>query len=249
VGLGAAAGAGVCLGLGLIRDSPREMGLYLANVLVFLLYSVPPVRLKCRGVWGVLADACGALVIPALWISVAVSRQGTAPLLLPVGIALVTWTPGCGVRLILTHQADDLSNDLRSGTATPGLLRGREGLERLGRHVALPLEIVSLPVLLWAGGGWLSLVVLLACALGQVTVARKREIPLRCVDRQPGTWLPLFTVSFTLVPLLLLPRLLQQSPWAWLIPPLHLLLFAPGWRAKGYFQFRGPGGALRPLFI
>lgn len=155
---------------------------------------------------------------------------------------------GLGMCSILTHQADDLSNDLGSGTATLGLRRGREGLERLGRQVAFPLEIGSLPVLLWAGGGWLSLGVVLAYPLGQVTVARKREIPLRWVDGQPGTWLLLFTVSFSLVPLLLLPRLLQQSPSVWLIPPLHLLLFAPGWRAQGCFQFRGPGGALAALF-
>ncbi len=84
----------------------------------------------------------------------------------------------------------------------------------MGRQVAFPLEIGSLPVLLWAGGGWLSLWVALAYPLGQVTVARKREIPLRRVDEQPGAWMLMFTVSFTLVPLLLLPRLLQQSPWA-----------------------------------
>ena len=234
----AGSGAGVCLGLLVLRDSPGEMGLYVADVLVFLLYSLPPVRLKTRGAWGVLADACAALVIPGLWINVAVGRQGVVPLPLPVWMALVAWTLGLGVRFILSHQACDMINDGRSGTATLGLMQGREGLERLGRRVAFPLEICGLPVLLWAGGGWPALSMAGTFLVSQAALARHLGIRLRMVDRQPGSWLLLFDFSILLFPLVFLPRLLQVSPMALLILPLHLLLFAPTWSEPGRLLIR-----------
>src|SRR3954454_1361855 len=62
----------VCLLVGLLcewlfRASPLTVVLYGATWLAFTLYSAPPLRLKTRGIFGVLCDASGAQVFPTVW--------------------------------------------------------------------------------------------------------------------------------------------------------------------------------------
>lgn len=60
----------VCLILGVIVSffiSKTSFTLYLAAWMVFTCYSVSPIRLKHRGVWGALADTLGANVFPQLF--------------------------------------------------------------------------------------------------------------------------------------------------------------------------------------
>lgn len=56
--------------------SPIAVLLYLANWVVFTLYSIPPVQLKTRGIWGVLADTCGGQLLPTLWTTFGVAALG-----------------------------------------------------------------------------------------------------------------------------------------------------------------------------
>lgn len=63
--------AGVALAAGLapwawLTLSTFSVILLVSEVLLFVLYSVPPARLKERGTWGVLADAVYAYVVPFL---------------------------------------------------------------------------------------------------------------------------------------------------------------------------------------
>jgi hypothetical protein len=48
------------------RDDPALVAVYLCTWVAFSLYSVPPFRLKGRGILGVVADAAGAHLFPAL---------------------------------------------------------------------------------------------------------------------------------------------------------------------------------------
>lgn len=92
--------------------------LYSSSWIAFSLYSIPPFRLKKRGAWGVLADACGAHLFPTLFF-----LSGTANYM-HAGInwfwfsAVGIWSLMYGLRGILWHQFFDRDNDLKIGLAT-----------------------------------------------------------------------------------------------------------------------------------
>src|SRR5438045_3826208 len=65
-------GVGVAVAVIAWRDDPLVLGLYAGPWLAFTLYSLPPIRLKARGIAGVLADASGAHLFPHALIAVAV---------------------------------------------------------------------------------------------------------------------------------------------------------------------------------
>ena len=63
---------GACLAAGILagwffRALPVTRVLYGLDWVAFTLYSVPPMRLKSRGAWGLLMDSGGANVLPHLW--------------------------------------------------------------------------------------------------------------------------------------------------------------------------------------
>jgi 4-hydroxybenzoate polyprenyltransferase len=87
-----------------------------AEVGLFLIYSVPPIRLKDRGLAGIIADATYAHSLPLLLagytFSLAANYKLTA---LPVGLLLL-WQTASGTRNILIHQFEDEANDKKSDT-------------------------------------------------------------------------------------------------------------------------------------
>lgn len=91
---------------------------YILAWVVFSLYSIPPIRLKKRGLWGVFCDASGAHLFPTLYVITFLYYQS--------GLKFQTWWLICaglwalfyGLRGILWHQFHDRGNDLRSSTTT-----------------------------------------------------------------------------------------------------------------------------------
>ncbi|SMC96184.1 UbiA family prenyltransferase [Pedobacter africanus] len=87
--------------------------LYLLSWIVFSLYSIKPFRLKNRGIWGVLADACGSHVFPGLLMVSTISYITGQQLNLVWFIAVGTWSFSYGLRGILWHQFADRDNDIK----------------------------------------------------------------------------------------------------------------------------------------
>src|SRR6266853_1579489 len=86
------------------RDAPALVGAYLCAWMAFSLYSLPPFRLKARDVLGVLADASGAHLFPAL-VGTLVAFRALGKDIDPTWIATVgAWALGYGLRGILWHQ-------------------------------------------------------------------------------------------------------------------------------------------------
>jgi 4-hydroxybenzoate polyprenyltransferase len=124
------------------------LSLYLAVWVAFSLYSLPPFRWKTRGALGLIADASGAHLFPALLAAVLACRAADMPLdplwLSSVGI----WSFAFGLRGIIWHQLSDLENDRIAAVNTFANHRGPRAAYRLGTFVVFPVEMVALALVL-----------------------------------------------------------------------------------------------------
>ncbi len=99
------------------------IGLLMAELLLFALYSFPPFRLKEKPIAGIVADALYAHALPITLAMLTFGLIGqcrssiykTLALLLP---AILLWQTAVGLRNILFHQLDDLQNDKATNTHT-----------------------------------------------------------------------------------------------------------------------------------
>lgn len=128
--------------------SPVALGIVAVSAALLVAYSAPPVRLKERGGWGLLADAGYAHVLPVLVVSALFGGLDVSTLggLLWTG-GLVVWALCFGVRGILLHQIWDAPADAAAGTSTFVLRVGEGGARRLIRRVLFPCEVASLVAL------------------------------------------------------------------------------------------------------
>jgi 4-hydroxybenzoate polyprenyltransferase len=217
-------GAGI-LFLWLWRDDPLLMAAYLAAWIAFTLYSLPPFRLKARGLWGVLADASGAHLFPTLVAMLAAFRAADRPLD-PVWIAAgAAWAFGYGLRGILWHQLSDRDNDRAAGVRTFAQRHPRHVAARLGTWLAFPLEIAGLLLLIWKLGSPLPFLFLaLYLHLTWLRVWRWRMVAV-LVEPRPKYLILLHEYYDVFLPLALLLDAAADYPIDWLILAAHLLAF------------------------
>lgn len=139
----------VSVGPWFLLDVPGTVWLLLGcEILLFLAYSAPPLRLKERGYAGPLADSLYAFTIPLLvcWFLFGHQLQLEAN----YGFAAILASWGCarGLRGILGHQLLDYGRDLRSGTATIATIRGPKNVVRVLGQVMLADTLAFLVVLM-----------------------------------------------------------------------------------------------------
>ena len=84
---------------------PVILGLYGATYVAFVLYSVPPFRLKSRGAMGVVADATGEHLLPTVLAVAVVFDAAGRPLDLAWCTAVAGWALALGVREMTWHHA------------------------------------------------------------------------------------------------------------------------------------------------
>jgi 4-hydroxybenzoate polyprenyltransferase len=131
------------------RRDPLLLGAYLAAWLAFSLYSLPPFRLKTRGIFGVLCDASGAHLFPTL-VAVVLAFRGAAQSVRPLWLASVgVWAFAYGLRGILWHQLTDRDNDRGAAVRTFAERHAPQVSIRIGTFVAFPLELAALAAMLW----------------------------------------------------------------------------------------------------
>ena len=111
-----------------------------AELLLFILYSAPPVRLKSKGILGALADASYGYTIPVV-VSLLVFGQFAhlKPSVLLL-VALSAWSFALGLRWVLIHQLNELGRDERSGVRTFAVRVGWRSTFSLLSLVILPAE-------------------------------------------------------------------------------------------------------------
>jgi 4-hydroxybenzoate polyprenyltransferase len=239
---------GLCLAAGLgcgwyfWQLRPMAGLLYLGAWVAYSLYSLPPFRLKKRGLAGVLADAAGAHIFPQLLTAVLLNHWAGRPVpglwLLAVG----GWALGCGVRNILWHQLGDAANDAQAGVETFVTRRGRTAARRLAHCLAFPLEIMSFSLLLFLSQQLLP--VLLLGLYGGLEWFRHRVWHTRLViaEPQPNYRLLLNEYYEVFYPLAFILIQTGRYPADGVVLALHLLLFGRhSWRSA---QVLGQAGMI-----
>lgn len=210
------------------RDDGPLLGCYLAAWTAFTLYSVPPFRLKVRGLAGLAADASGAHLFPTLVaVLLAYRAAGTEPDPLWLSAAGL-WAFAYGLRGILWHQLADSAADEAGGVRTFVQRVSRRRATALGRYVAWPVEISAFAFLLFKLGAAGPLVGLLLYAL--LVRQRLRIFRMEAVIVEPRQrYLLLLQEYYTLfLPLSLLAQAALARPADGLVLLAHLMVFPVG---------------------
>lgn len=227
----AAIGPAVAAGLAIAwywRDDPLLLGCYLAAWISFTLYSLPPFRLKARGLAGLLADASGAHLFPTLVAVLLAFRAAGAPPD-PLWLAAVgLWAFAHGLRGILWHQLLDSDADEAAGVRTFVQRVPRARAVALGHYLVWPAELAGLTFMLWTLGLAGPPIALLLYALlvrQRLNIFRMRAI---VVEPQPRYLLLLQEYYILFLPLALLVEAALRRPADGLILIAHLILFPIG---------------------
>lgn len=117
------------------------------EILLFVLYSLPPFRLKVRGFLGVICDALYAYVVPSVLASYTFYLLGGATYLMFYTFLsfLIQWLLCIGIRGILLHQLQDYSNDILSNTKTFTTMKGVDKVRNI-IQIFLPIELIMMLV-------------------------------------------------------------------------------------------------------
>ena len=217
-----AAGIGVLI---VLRNDPLLACVYLLCWLSFALYSAPPIRLKVRGAWGVLADACGAHLFPTLFGVILIyhwtPREGPGAWTIVVAL----WSFAAGTRGILWHQLEDFVSDERIGLRTFAGLHGPKAAQRVG-VIAFLVEAAAFAAMLW-----LTRNAVAACFLalyGLFALARRRllGIGLAIIKPGPASRMAMAEYYIVLFPPAFLLAASWRQPMMLVLLLLHAILFS-----------------------
>jgi 4-hydroxybenzoate polyprenyltransferase len=214
---------GLAIGVYFWQLSPVSGLLYAGSWVAFSCYSWPPVRLKTRGLAGVLADASGSHFFPLLLtVSLVGAWSGRAVPGLWYG-AVGAWALGGGVRNILLHQLGDIGADERAGVNTWVRVRGVHFTQRVGQCVAFPIEALAFGLLVvLSHTRWPIVLVAIYLLLEGF---KWRLWSSRPMILEPGTRMLLSDYYEVFYPLGFLLALSSRNPVdGWLLA-VHLLLF------------------------
>jgi hypothetical protein len=142
----------ICIGLGfgyfLFYPDLLSCLLYLLSWIVFSLYSIEPIRLKNRGILGVLADGCGSHVFTSLLMVSSVSYITKQPIDWVWFCGIGVWALCYGMRGILWHQFVDRDNDIKVNLNTYASKISPEDFKTKER-ILFAVELAALVVILY----------------------------------------------------------------------------------------------------
>ena len=121
---------------------PVILLLFYLAITIAAFYSLPPVRLKERGIFGLIAAAIAQRTLPVVIVFNAMGGWSWTAVVLCV---LSTLT---GMRYIIVHQIKDENADLLAHVQTVATTRGTAFLRWLLRQFIFPLELITLLLVL-----------------------------------------------------------------------------------------------------
>ncbi len=221
------------LSLYLLTASLLMVALLFLNYLLPTIYSIPPFRLKERGILGVLADTSAAHLLPVLLIAISLNSieniSGLQNFILLVFAAI--WAFFLGLRGIISHQVLDLQHDRKTNVVTFAGNKSREYIRSLILQFCYPAEMIGLTGFMGAIILTSPLVTGFLCIFIMVEfskMARGWKFTLVYPER-PGSerYLPFLNNEFyeAWLPVILALELLWITPLYGLILTLHIVLF------------------------
>ena len=219
--------ATVCAGFifgWLWRKDVQLLSCYLATWLAFSLYSFPPFRFKKRGLPGVLCDAAGAHLFPAL-VAVFIACRGAQRAVSGAWVASVAvWALAYGLRGILWHQLTDVGNDRAAGVRT---LARRYPLAApvIGTFAVFPLELGALAAMLWQIGSAWPPAFLVLYVLYAIRSARRWQTTPVIVVPKPRFFIVLHEFYSDLFPVALLITAAVRDRRDLVVLFVHVLMF------------------------
>ena len=207
------------------------------EVLLLLIYSLKPIRLKDRAAAGVLADSLYAYVVPVL-LSIAVFTQvgGISGPGWAITLTVGMWALLMGLRGILWHQVGDIAHDQRAGLSTLATRIGVTHARRiLGVMVIVEFAAAALALIVVAQGTgetWLPVFGLgyVLYRMFQMSVLWSEPVHLRSLRHSGGR---IRFLGFVLLnefvekwlPLAALIAIALRLPLMWFAVLLYLVLF------------------------
>ena len=202
------------------------------NYLWPTIYSVPPFRLKEKGVLGVMCDALGSHVTPTLFALTLFAPLSPAALLLYI-VTVTLWAAALGIKAILHHQVVDLDDDRRSGTVTLATQFGEDRCRHFLTAFNLLVERPMSAALVGLVFGFCPLAAVAFIGYGTAEAIKYRRRMRSALAAGPGSVRPSipFTNEFFYVRWLPMAAAAQLAThhlfWLWL-PFVHAFLFY-GW--------------------
>lgn len=206
-------------------DDPLLCGSYLAAWACFAFYSIPPFRLKTRGLAGLVADAAGSNLFPglvAILLALRAAGASADPLWLSAAGA---WALAYGIRGILWHQLLDLEHDRIAGVRTFAQRHSARAVAAFGKYLVFPAELAALALLLWLLGEPAALAGLALYAL--LVGLRLANFRMRAAIVEPGPRQMILLQDYydLFLPLALLAASAIRHPADSILLAAHLLLF------------------------
>lgn len=197
-----------------------------AIYVLLVIYSAPPIRMKERGVGGLVTDAAMAQAAPAFFVCLLFAEPGTLAGRTPwLILAVVTWAGLAGLRSILLGQIWDHANDIRSGVHTFTTGAGTDRARWLARRVVFPWELLALAAVFGTAAvavPWLALVGAVALILDVWVVRVAWSTPYDPAPH-PGYPVALHNVYQVWLPILL-GIALAAADWRFAgLPALYLV--------------------------
>ena len=205
---------------------------------LFILYSLPGVRLKERGLLGPIVDALYSWTITTAVALLVFARLGAVVVPAWASAILAAWAFVLGLRHILTHQIEDAGRDQAAGMTTYVTQHGWLPTFRILQRVLLPAEVLLFLALLLVIGVDAPIVPIGFLLWTGLMIARERDRAVQwpaaaaCAPAIHRLFFFNITVLqrfYTLwFPLLTLVVLITRHPAYLLLAMLHLILFENG---------------------
>ena len=198
---------------------------YVMPWIAFSMYSFKPVRLKNRGILGVLADAGGAHIFTSLlmasYMYFRVNEQVNS-----LWVCLIAvWATCYGIRGILWHQFHDRENDIRANIETFATKRDPAHFKE-AEIIIFSIETISIiGILLFLNNIFVYIAFVLYLILVWIRYKKLNLPPVIIIEyRHPCQ---IFMQDFVQVffPLSLLLYAAITQPYGWIVLVIHLLLF------------------------
>lgn len=211
----------------LSRSPISTRWIFIVAVVIGFFYSFKPLRLKERGIWGLLtysaACALGYCVIPWAWLT---ASWVLLPLLAPA-VFLDKWVN------LHFHQVVDYESDLKMGTKTYAVLVGPDYARKSLKWVAGLSSLWFLAVFLYVSlllPEWRAIIILavvvtvLACGFYIFITRRSSRNETSLVRELSWLYLGLTYAIFRILPLILIVRLSFREPSMWAAVALTVVI-------------------------